>query len=380
MISRLLSFQIEKSPKSVLLLGPRQVGKSTLILKLNPDLVINLNDDKTYLDFKSNPSELKERITLTKPKTIFIDEIQRHPSLLNTVQTIIDADQTKKIKFYISGSSARKLKRGQANLLPGRVFSYQLSPPCAAELNYKLNISHALSYGCLPEPYLTKEISFAEKLLTSYSGIYLKEEVQAEALTRNLDGFSRFIMSAAETSGQILDFSKIAKQAKIERKICSRFYEILEDTLIATHIDVFDKTDADITKRPKYYFFDVGVLNGLLENFVASADRKGLLFEHLVYNQLISSARSKDLPIKVTYFRTKNGYKVDFVVQVKNKTYAVEVKSGVIQQDDAKKLENFKKYYPKCDGLFIVGLKNDLRKIDSVVICDLNYLLKSIGL
>ncbi len=128
-------------------------------------------------------------------------------------------------------------------------------PLCAAELDYKLNVANALKYGCLRRPYLSGSASFCEKLLTTYSGIYLKEEIQAEALTRNLEGFSRFIISAAEHSGLILDFSKIAKQAKIERKACSRFYEMLEDTLIASRLEVFDKTAADIRKRREILFF-----------------------------------------------------------------------------------------------------------------------------
>jgi uncharacterized protein len=295
MIPRLIAAAIKKSPKSVLLLGPRQVGKSTLILDLRPDLVINLNDDETYLYFKSNPGELRERLAaLNGIKTVFIDEVQRHATILNTVQTIIDDKNVKAPKFYLTGSSARKLKRGQANLLPGRLFSYELGPLCAAELNYELDLPTALKYGSLPEAYLSDSDSFREKLLKTYSGVYLREEIQAEALTRNLDGFSRFVVSAAQYSGSAVDYSKLAKHAKIERKACSRFYEILEDTLIASRLEVFDRTNADIIKRPRFYFFDTGVLNGLLANFSASNDRKGMLFEHMVVNQVIASAKARD--------------------------------------------------------------------------------------
>ena len=194
------------------------------------------------------------------------------------MQSIVDGGRARAIKFYLPGSSARKLRRGQANLLPGRIFAFELGPLCSAELDYELRVLHALKYGCLPEPYLSKSSVFCEKFLSTYSGVYLKEEIQAEALTRNLEGFGRFIMSAAQQSGLVLDFSKLAKQARIERKICSRFYEILEDTLIVTRLEVFDRTSADVTKRPKFYFFDTGVLNGLLGNFLASNDRKGILF------------------------------------------------------------------------------------------------------
>ncbi|MBK9294120.1 MAG: ATP-binding protein [Oligoflexia bacterium] len=381
MIPRLLLKTILDSPKSVLLLGPRQVGKSTLALSLKPDLHINLNNDKTFLDFKSNPSELIEQIGAVKPRLVFIDEIQRHPTLLNTIQTVLDsAEQKGKIKFIITGSSARKLKRGNANLLPGRIFAYELGPLSAAELEYKLDIAKALELGSLPEVYLLENRNFAEKLLSTYSGVYLKEEIQAEALTRNLEGFSRFIMAAASSSGQVLDFSKIAKQAKVDRKVCSRFYEILDDTLIANRVEVFDKTTSEVKKRPKYYFFDVGVLNGLLNNFKASDDRKGYLFEHVVLNQVLASAKARDLNIKYYYFRTRSGYEVDFIFQIKDKTYAVEVKSGNVTKAEADNLLKFKNIYKEIHGFYIITLENVKRNVSDVVVCDLNTFLKEIGL
>lgn len=381
MVSRIIKDLLLLSPKSVLLLGPRQVGKSTLIRELKPDLCINLSDEKTFLDFKSNPSELHERLKAGVYKTVFIDEVQKHPPLLDTIQAIVDGQPARqRTKFYLTGSSARKLKRGQANLLPGRIFSYELGPLCSAELNYDLNIKRALSYGCLPEAYLNSSDAFSNKLLSTYSGVYLKEEIQAEALTRNLEGFSRFIVAAAESSGQILDFSKLAKQAKIERKNCVRFYEILEDTLLAYRIEVFDKTNADIKKRPKYFFFDTGVLNGLLDNFVASGDRKGLLFETLVIAQLLASAKARDKKLNLTYFRTRAGYEVDLVVEVNRKVYAVEIKSGQITASDAKRLENVTSYGVKFDGLFLVGMDSTRRKFGGVHCCDLNHFLKSIEL
>ena len=377
---RLLASLLEKSPKSVLLLGPRQVGKSTLIESLKPDLSLNLNDDSTYLEFKSNPNELKERLATGHFKTVFIDEIQRHPTLLNTIQTILDSPAGKRIKFYISGSSARKLRRGQANLLPGRIFSYELGPLCLAELDDKANLTRALEIGFLPEPYLSKDDVFSRKLLSTYSAVYLREEVQAEALTRNLEGFSRFIYAAAEDSGQALDFSKLAKKAKIERKICTRFYEILEDTLIANRLDVFDKTSADIVRRPKFYLFDTGVLNGLLDNFKASDDRKGILFEHVVINQVLASAKARDKRVKLSYFRTRGGYEVDLIIEIDGQIYAVEIKSGSVDLADAERLEHFKTYQKKVAGLFLVSLKTADRKLGSVFACNLASMLKAIGL
>ena len=378
-VDRLLKHTLKNSPKSILLLGPRQVGKSTLIDDLKPELSINLNDEKTFLEFSSNPDELNQRLATKTYRTVFIDEVQRLPSLLNTVQVILDKNKNK-IKFYLTGSSARKLRRGHANLLPGRIFSYRLGPLSVAELKYNLDCERAMSLGCLPEPYLWDDKTAVEKLLLTYAGVYLKEEIQSESLTRNLEGFSRFIAVAAETSGQILDFSKIAKQAKIERKIASRFFEILEDTLVATRLEVYEKTTADIKKRPKFYFFDTGVLNGLLGNFKVSNERKGILFEHLVINQVIASAQSRDKGVKLSYFRTRNGYEVDLIVEIDGKTFAAEIKSGVVDSSDAQKLNRFLDFNPKIDGLFLVCLKTIPKKIGSVMVCELSSFIREIGL
>jgi predicted AAA+ superfamily ATPase len=324
-----------------------------------------LHANATYLDFKSNPNELKQRLAA-------------HAGIRSV---LIDDKAIKSPKFYITGSSARKLQRGHANLLPGRIFSYELGPLCAAELDYQLDVNTAMSYGTLPEPYLSQSESFRQKLLATYSGVYLKEEIQAEALTRNLDGFGRFIMSAAGTSGLVLDFSKLAKQAKIERKACARFYEVLEDTLIASRLEVFDKTEADIKKRPKFYIFDTGVLNGLLGDFIASGDRRGMLFEHLVMGQVLASAKARDTVVKLSYFRTRSGYEVDLILELGGKTHEVEIKAGCVDQADAVKLESFGDYYSKVDGFFLVTAEaTAARRIGRVLIVSLADFLREVGL
>jgi predicted AAA+ superfamily ATPase len=171
MISRLLASVLKNSPKSILLLGPRQVGKSSLINQLRPDLTINLAREEEFLRHSAQPDLLESLIKGQKPSTVFIDEIQRLPSLLNTIQDLIDnparlvSDRQKPIKFYLTGSSARKLRRGEANLLPGRIFTYQLGGLCARELDYKVDLERALHAGLLPEPYLESSREFREKLL-----------------------------------------------------------------------------------------------------------------------------------------------------------------------------------------------------------------------
>lgn len=344
---RYLSRSLLKSSKSCILLGPRQVGKSTLIKSLKPDLEINLADQVEYREFLANPNELRERIGLKLPKTVFVDEIQRLPELLNTIQAIID-ERSHKIKFYLSGSSARKLKRGQANLLPGRVFSYRLGPVCSLELDFKLNSKKALELGCLPEPYLLKNRSESEKLLRTYTATYLKEEILAETMIRDLHGFSSFLTVAAENSGYFLDFSKLATKSKIHRSAARRYYEILEDTLICDRLESYaDKLSEDLAKKmvkhPKYYFFDVGIVNGILENFSASADRVGRLFEHLFFNQVRSLSYCLDRTIPIWHFRTLSGQEIDFIIQAPSKIFCIELKAKEPSDEQVHKLESISK-------------------------------------
>jgi len=207
MIYRLLAEKLSSSRKSVLLLGPRQTGKSTILKSLRPDLSINLANESEFLRHSVDARLLESLIISGVTRTIFIDEIQRIPSMLNVIQSILDNIPKGSIKFYLSGSSARKLRRGEANLLPGRLFTYSLSGLCAKELHYDVDIEKAMKFGLLPEPYLDSDPSFSQKLLESYSSTYLKEEIKAEALSRNIQGFARWIFSLlADLERSILRF------------------------------------------------------------------------------------------------------------------------------------------------------------------------------
>lgn len=356
MISRFISKTLKESKKSILLLGPRQVGKSTLMQSLKPDLVINLARESEFLKFTTNPDELESRISELNPKSVFIDEVQRLPNLLNTVQVLIDGN--KKLQFYLSGSSARKLKRGSANLLPGRLFNYRLGPLSCLEFDYNLNTNRALETGTLPEAY-TMNRTDAEKLLKSYTATYLHEEILAESLTRQIQGFSRFLQTAAENSGKFLDFSKLASQAKVNRSAARRFYEILEDTLLCDRVDAYRTDQADLVKHPKYFFFDIGIVNGVLENFRASADRKGLLMKHLFFNQLKNASYCLDKTIRVYHFRTRNGLEVDFVVEFERELYLIEVKSSAPSESELAPLIAAKKYFPANVKCFVACVKTD---------------------
>lgn len=381
MISRILSSSLANSPKSVLLLGPRQVGKSTLMRALAPDLEINLADHATFLEFVSNPQELKQRLAATNARRIFIDEVQKIPTLLDTMQALLDSPAHRdKLKFFLTGSSARKLRRGNANLLPGRILVYHLGPLASCELNYNMDARRGLEVGFLPEVLLADRSPYQNKLLSSYASTYVTEEIQAEALTRNLEGFARFLQIASAVAGQSLDFSKMAKQAKISRASCNRFVEILEDTLIGRRVLPCPFIDAELVKHPKLYFFDVGVLNGLLGNFVASPDRLGLLTEHLIFNQLVQSAQAHDKTIDIYSFRTRGGLEVDFIVKLDGEIWALEVKSGNVGGADMHGLHQLAAYMPSAYQSMVLTLDGAERKIGKTWILPWQRALQVMGL
>ena len=196
-----------------------------------------------------------------------------------------------------------------------------------------------------------------------------------------IQGFARFLMTLAAASGRILDLSKLANQAKVSRTSCVRYVEILEDTLIAQRVTSFHQAEsADTVRHSKLYFFDVGVLNGLLNNFSIEGERKGLLFEHAVYAQLRNSAMAHDVPIEIQYFRTRHGVEVDFIVTLRGRVWAIEAKSGEVAPHDLNGVIAFRQYFPEVYQCVVVNLTGPKRVRDGVIICDLTTLLQEMGL
>ncbi len=380
MIQRQILDSIKGSKKSVLLLGPRQTGKSTLINSLNPDLAINLASEKSYLAFLRNNEELESILERHKPKSVFIDEVQRIPSLLNTIQSIID--QNSKIKFYLTGSSARKLRRGSANLLPGRIHSYQLSGLTIGELGSQFDLLKAMRIGTLPGLFLEPDQKDALKTLRSYSATYLKEEIQAEALTKNLEGFTRFLTIACAYSGQHIDYTKISKLSQVARTSIIRYFEILQDTLLLESIYPFNlDSKRRLIQHPKIYFFDCGILNSLIENFQVTQDRVGFLFENLVFAQIRASGYSADKDIRIYSYRTEHDAEIDFIVKVEGQIFAIEVKASKNVQDiDSRGFKSFEEYYGKKVKKIIVHMGSIDKSAGGIELLSLQSLLKELGL
>lgn len=349
MLTRTLFARLKKSSSSLLLLGPRQVGKSTLMEAFKPILSINLMQEDFFLRYTKDPQILiREVHALKKPGLIVIDEVQRVPRLLNQIQVLID--EKKGFRFLLSGSSARKLRRGHANLLPGRIIVEHLHPFSFWELGEKFSIEKALRTGTLPGIYLNP--GEGELLLQSYGQTYLREEIQAEALTQNLGAYARFLDIAAEMSGQWINYSKLSNDAEIPKETLRRFYGLLEDTLIVHRIPPFrpKKKHRRVQQREKFVFFDLGVRNGLLglhQSKAAPAERGGL-FEQWLGLQILQFASDNRRPWKISSFRTDTGVEVDWVIETPEKIYAMECKLGKnVSAGDFKAMEVFEGFASK---------------------------------
>lgn len=287
-------------------------------------------DESLYLSYVKDPGRLKREImAIVKPSLILIDEIQRAPALLNIIQALLDGGC--KHRFLLTGSSARKLKRGHANLLPGRILIENLDPLSFWELETQFHLEKALRIGTLPGIYL-EEKKIAEELLDSYGQIYLREEIQAEALTRNLGSYARFLDLAAEASGQWINYSKLASDSEIPKETLRRFFTLLEDTLVAYRIQAFRPkiSKRRVSQRERFVFFDLGVRNALLgiHKGQLSPLEKGSLFEQWVFLQMAAFNHAQKKGWKISSFRTDSGAEVDWVLDTGSKLVAIECKLG----------------------------------------------------
>lgn len=361
-----------------MLLGPRQVGKSTLIQSLKPDLKINLAEEKVYRDHLRDPELISRQVLALKKGLIFIDEIQRIPSLLNTLQMLID--EHKNYIFILTGSSARKLKKGRVNLLPGRIFSYSLFPLTYWELKDKFNLTHALRVGSMPEIYLQ---DYGPELLRDYVGSYIREEIQAEALVRSLDSFSRFLDLAAEASGQIINYSKLSNDSEIPKESLRRYFDILDDTLLVHRIPGFTniKGTRKAMQKERILFFDLGVRNAILgrQKDQFSAIELGHLFEQWFIQQIIAwnSYHKKDW--KLYYYRDNFKAEVDLIVEAHNKIFALEIKSSKrVKPEYLEGLNSFASYAKKPVQKYLIFQGDKKERWDDVLAIPFEQFLEDI--
>jgi len=326
-----------KLPKnrSFFLFGPRQTGKTTLIQQLFTKEVygINLLLNDQFFKYSKQPEllkyEVEKKLKTGKIKTVFIDEIQRIPILLNEVQYLLD---NHRVKFILTGSSCRKLKRGGANLLGGRAVQCFLFPFTWNEIKEYMELQEILHFGSLPYIFNLKSVTEKKDALKSYCDTYLREEIQAESIVRNLGSFSRFLDMATSQFGEIVSFSNIARECQLPVMTVKSYYEILSDTLIGFKLEPWRKS---IRKRlaahPKFYLFDNGATNAINKYLDSICDSflQGRLFEQFIMQEThrsISYARSET---QMFFWQTNMGAEVDLLL-VKNKTIraAIEIKKS----------------------------------------------------
>jgi len=344
MIRRILNLDNEHND-SIFVWGARQVGKTTLIKEVYPDAVYyDLLQAKDFERLFRNPSLLGEDLKmLNNGETVVIDEVQKIPQLLDEVHSLIFR---KNIRFILSGSSPRKLKRQGANLLGGRALKAILYPLVSAEIP-DFDIQKAVRYGTLPRHYL---ISDPWKRLGAYIGVYLNEEIREEALSRQLKSFSRFMEIAAFSNGEILVYKNIAQDCGIDYRTVKYYFEILVDTLVGYLIPSFTNTRKRRgIQAPKFYYFDVGIANYLRNrrNIQPGSVDFGHAFEHFIIQELIAYLGYNEKQEQLSYWRTSSGYEVDAIIG--DGRVAIEVKSTEeIQSRHLKGLKAFQEEFPDC--------------------------------
>lgn len=331
MVERILRARLARSPRSILLLGPRQVGKSTLLRSLEPDLVLNLASPGTFRDYVTRPERLERELRADSGvRTVLLDEVQRAPALLDVVQVLLD-EQPRRFRFLLSGSSARKLRRGQANLLPGRIHTHSLHPLLAAELGERFDLDRALAHGTLPGIWTEADPELRAADLRSYADTYLREEIQAEALVRDIGGYGRLLELLASVSGRILNLNALCRDAQLSYETARRYVQVLLDTLVAFPVPAWSGSDrGGMVSHPKLFLFDLGVRNAILRRPLdrPQEDERGILLEHLVAYELYRRIGELLPDAKLSYFRTRAGAEVDFVLEVGRDVWGIEVKAS----------------------------------------------------
>ena len=321
MFKRIIDINTIIKRKSVFLFGPRQTGKSFFLKKTYPDaLYYDLLKSDLFFRLSANPSQIREElIASNEKKLVIIDEIQKLPVLLNEVHYLIENHD---IRFILTGSSARKLKYGAANLLGGRALTRYLFPLTTNEIP-KYNLERIVNFGSLPAFYTSPD---PYEDLESYVGTYLKEEIVAEGAVRKLEHFTRFLRLAALCDTKMLNYSNIGSDLGMPAKTIREYFHVLEDTLIGSVLEPYTKTiKRKAISTAKFYFFDIGVSNILAERSYIKLKTElfGKAFEHFIFLELkayLHYSRNKN---KLTFWRSKAGHEVDFVIGDK---IAIEVK------------------------------------------------------
>ena len=347
MLPRLLKIKLPKG-QSAFLWGPRKTGKTTFLRQTFPDsLSYDLLQTDLFLEFVKRPFLLREQLLAASSKQlqspVIIDEVQKVPQLLDEIHWLME---NKGLWFILCGSSARKLKRGKANLLGGRAWRYEMHPLVSAEVA-DLDLLRALNRGMIPVHYMQEEY---RKSLQAYVRDYLKEEVFDEGLTRNIPAFSRFFDAMGYSHGELTNYMNIARDCGVDAKTVKEYYQILSDTLLGTMIEPYKKRqDRNVIMRSgKFYLFDVGVAGAITHRQIPQekGEQFGKALEHFILMEILAHRAYRELDYDVNFWRTKSGLEVDFILG--KGEVAIEVKgTSRVDTTDLRPLKTFiQEYHP----------------------------------
>ena len=345
---------------SIFLFGARQTGKSTLLKSLFPDAIsFDLLNSDVKNRFEQRPALLYEVLKHEPDNAlVIIDEIQQVPELLNEVHRLIF---DKQMRFVLCGSSARKLRRKGYNTLGGRAVPYYLYPLVSAEIP-DFNLDRALNHGLLPAHY---DASSPSMLMSAYLDVYLREEIKAEALVRNMKSFNQFLTIAAMTNGEMVNYNNIASDCGVSANTVKEYFSILEDTLLGYFVPAYTRTKKRrLVQAPRFYLFDVGLTNHMLKrkHIEEGTLEYGHAFEHFVIQELVAYISYTQNENQLSYWRTYTGVEVDAIIG--DAKIAIEIKSArEIQNKHLKNLRSFANEYSPVRKL-VVSLDIFTRRTD----------------
>lgn len=340
--------------QSYFLFGPRGTGKSTWLRERYPEAFwIDLIDPESFRLFTASPERLKQILEQHREqKVVVIDEVQKAPDLLNVVHSLIE--EKKGYQFIMTGSSSRKLKKQGVNLLGGRALLKYMPPFFAAELGEVFNLDRNLRQGMLP---IVVDSPTPDEVLRAYAGIYLKEEVQAEGIVRNIGDFARFLEIMSFSHASLINASNISRECQVARKTVDSYLLILEDLLLSFHLSVFRrKAKRALIQHHKFYFFDSGIYYSLRPKNIYDSEneREGHALEGLVAQHLKAWVDAQIEIHGLHFWRTSSDVEVDFIVSGPTCFLAIEVKNGtILHPSDFRGVEAFQEDYPEVKSLIL---------------------------
>lgn len=357
MINRLLKLPEDES---FFLFGPRATGKTTLVKELpwfSDALYLNLLSPREERNFARNPDELAAIVRALPGhiRHIIIDEVQKLPKLLDVVHDLIETTDK---KFVLTGSSARQLRHGGANLLAGRAFVYYLFPFTYIEIKDQFVLQDALRWGLLPKILSYDSDEKKQLYLEAYTNTYLKEEIWATQFVRELDAFRHFLEVSAQSNGKIINFSNIARDVSVTPKTVGKYFSILEDTLLGFFLNAFQHSFRKrLSKAPKFYFFDPGVVRALTSQLSLPLQERtsayGEIFEHFIILQSRQLASYFHREYRFSYLQTKDGAEIDLVVERPGQPILfIEIKSSNnVQNADCSNLRMLARDFGDCEAV-----------------------------